>query len=99
MNIILAKKRTINVCTKTCPVPIGVQRGGGDGPSPPPGQGPEGAMARWGGQGREIISQLSITITQETFENMYVFFLIGGGGRGKVKAIINFILFLLTKIY
>ena len=35
--------------------------------APPPGQGPEGAMARGGGQGREIISQLWITITQETF--------------------------------
>ena len=67
--------------------------------APPPSQGPEGAMARGGGQGREVISRLSITITQETFENMYVFFLIGGGGRGKVKAIVNFILFLLTKLY
>ena len=27
-------------------------------PRPPPGQGPEGAMARGGGQGREIISRL-----------------------------------------
>ena len=46
--------------------------------APPPRQGPEGARPEGGGQGREIISQLSITITQETFENMYVFFLIGG---------------------
>ena len=53
---------------------------------PSPGQGPEGAMARGGGQGREIISRLWITITQETFENMYVFFLIGGGGyEGREK--------------
>ena len=65
---------------------IGVQRGGGDGPSPPlfrprpPGQGPEGAMARGGGARAKIISRLWIAITQETFENMYVFFLIGGGG-------------------
>ena len=53
-----------------------------------------------GGQGREIISRLSNTITQEIFENMYVFFLIdGGGGRGEKKAIVNFILVLLTKLY
>ena len=59
----------------------------------------KGPWPEVGGQGREIISRLSNTITQETFENMYVFFLIGGGGRGEGKAIINFILFLLTKLY
>ena len=53
-------------------------------PCPPPsGHGPFGAFAGGGRVGREVISRLSITITQEKLENMYVFFLIGpGGARG-----------------
>ena len=55
-------------------------------PSPPPPQAPKGPWPEGGGQGREIISRLSITITQETFENMYVFLFIGGGGgEGREK--------------
>ena len=65
---------------------------------PPPGKGPEGAMAKGlGGKGgRELVDY---QLHRRNLKICMYFFLLAGGGRGEGKAIINFILFLLTKLY